>query len=162
MSHTPGGYFHRAVGRALAYLAVHTSGHGARKQDEGDHMRSAGLALVLALAFGIVSPAHAGTYSSPLLVAQTGEIAACYVSNVGTKPIDVTVTLFDNAGSVVTPTNNGCNVLGTLSPQQSCEVTKVGYAPVRCTVEASSSKVRTLMGIVESGKMRLGVPATKK
>jgi hypothetical protein len=135
-----------------------------------DHaMRSIGLAL--ALVSGLIVPAYAGTYSTSSVIYLSGGLAVCSVSNVGTTPINVTVTLIDALGAVVTsPGVNNCanNFGGVLPAGLACEsfvTTPAGIDSdfVRCSVESSSSKIRAALIVLDStGAMVASVPATKK
>ena len=109
----------------------------------------AGLAFALA-----APPAHAATLSTPILGPTTGGAFVCYVSNVGTKPAKVTVTLLDPVGAALALTADDCATTfgGVLPPGASCSVTKGlpgggtggGYL-ARCTVVSSSSKIRAVL-----------------
>ena len=125
-------------------------------------MRSTGIALAMALSIGLVATAHAGTYSTPILYHNSGNPVDCYVTNVGTTPIRFAVTLYNDAGGVVTPTFDFC--LGdTLPAGATCRVNLTAGGFTRCTVEASSSKVRANMVIYDGASNIIGsAVATKK
>jgi hypothetical protein len=75
-------------------------------------MRSTRLAfpLVLGLALSIAASARAGTYSSPFLRTPSVSYALdCVVSNVGSTPLTLTVTLYDGFGGVISPDFDACN-----------------------------------------------------
>ena len=111
--------------------------------------------LIAGLAFALAAPAaHAATLSTPILGPTTGGAFVCYVSNVGTKPAKVTVTLYDLGGTAITPTENDCVTAfdGVLPPGKSCPVIQAlpgggtgGGFVARCTVVSSSSKIRAVL-----------------
>jgi hypothetical protein len=114
------------------------------------------LALALGLGLGIAAPARAVTFSSPIL--QTEGSMSCFVTNVGKKPIDVVVTIHNFSGAVL-PTSGSCND-GPLDVGATC-LENVSFAQARCTVDASSSKVRAVFAIIEGTKTTAVVPLTK-
>src|SRR5262245_28504587 len=102
-------------------------------------MRSARLAFALAAAFGLVVPAWAATFSSPLLTAPPGGQGQYRISNVGKSSIDVSVTFYDGFGNVAAPMFDGCTALyaGALPAGVTCIAT-IGQRLAlcrRCVVE---------------------------
>jgi hypothetical protein len=124
-------------------------------------MRSTRLVLVLALVVGSVTSARGATFSSTVLRGGSGTFKVCYVSNVGSKPVNVTVTLYDLAGNVIA---TGCDG-APLAPEGTC-YTFVGSTQsfARCTVLSSSSQVRAVMALEDTSTFRTisAVPLTKK
>ena len=122
--------------------------------------------LALKLALAVAAPAYAGTYSTSPVQSAATEGLNCTVSNVGTTPVDVTVTLLDVLGApVTTGVSNVCiaGFGGVLPPGATCGAAYVGALFARCTVTASSSRIRAALTVLDStGRMTLSVPATKK
>ena len=86
--------------------------------------------------------------------------SACFVTNVDTRPITVTVTMTDNSGNTLTSVVDSCN--GTpLGPRRSCQFRPPPDADGFCTVVSSSSKVRASLNIFGSDNLITVVPATK-
>jgi hypothetical protein len=113
---------------------------------------------------GIAGTAQAGTFTSGVLVGGAGVQLGCYVTNVGTKPVTVTVTLHEELGNVLTPSVDDCALSGgELAAGQTCFVYR-DPAPNygRCAVEASSSKVRAVLSLLDGGRVSVSVPLTKK
>ena len=75
-------------------------------------MRTCTILGAAALLLGLTGLAHAGqTIASPVLPvpSQFDYSATCYVRNVGTTPVSVTVHIFRADGSQVTPAFENCN-----------------------------------------------------
>src|SRR3954470_14807976 len=71
--------------------------------------RSAVLAAAAAL-IAAAGVAHAGTIVSPPLWTDVNTRGACYVRNIGTKPITLQVTALDNfSPGFITPSFQNCN-----------------------------------------------------
>ena len=121
-------------------------------------------ALALAATLAPVVPAWAGTYSSPLITVPAGGLGRCTVSNVGTAPINLTGTLYDNAGSVKAPLGSECvDVYAGVLPAGVTCIIVVGPGPVRCVINASSSKVRAVLVVTNAANdITASEPATKK
>ena len=111
--------------------------------------------LIAGLAFALAAPAaHATTLNTPIMGPSTGGAFICYVSNVGTKPAKVTVTLYSSYGDAIAPDVNDCATTfsGVLPPGLTCSAAQLlpgggtggGYF-TRCTVDSSSSKVRAVL-----------------
>ena len=127
-------------------------------------MHSARLALALLLVLGTAATARAATFSSPIVSIGAGSALFCHVTNVGKKSIKVTATLQDFDGSVLAASDN-CLVVagGVLSAGGSCSTAVAGPATARCTIVASSGKVRVHMWVRDSGgNPIMSVPATQK
>ena len=151
----------------VVYSPAPTSRAWPRLGEGGYRMRSTRLALALALSFGIVATAGAGTYSSPILRTFTANTQLhCVVSNVGNSPANVTITLYDGFGVVVPPNSNGCVVsyAGVLPAGASCASVVSGPHILRCTAEVSSSKVRAVLQAYSPSTTEVlsNVPLTKK
>lgn len=66
--------------------------------------------LAAASLVGITGLSHAGTIASPPLPTGTGTAGACYIRNVGTKPISLQVTALNNfSPGFINPNLNTCN-----------------------------------------------------
>jgi hypothetical protein len=111
----------------------------------------------------MVADASAGSLSSPALQTIGGQLE-CVISNVGTTPVRFTVTLYSSPdGAALTPSVDTCAVLlGALPAGQTCVVSLGAPVAARCTVEASSSKVRALLRVLNSGEIPIAVPLTRK
>ena len=111
-------------------------------------MRATRLALTLALTLGIFTPARAATYSTPALQAPDNGSLVCIASNVGTTPVNVTMTIYTSLGAAVTPGTDICanDFGGVLPPGATCFQIYSAVVPFgRCTVDASSSKIRAVL-----------------
>lgn len=115
------------------------------------------LPLIAVLLLASYGQAAAVTLTTPFLVSGTG---ACVVTNIGTKPVTVEVTIVNAAGTTVTPPTNGC--AAPLGPRLTCGVETgsldTGIIPngFYCIVTASSAKVRAV-AVATQGML----PATK-
>ena len=125
-------------------------------------MRATQLLLTLTLALSTVAPVRAGTYYSPLLQAvPAGHQLWCMVSNVGTTPITISVKVFN--GDEVTPDFDTCSFNPELGPMSDCFLIFDAPQAGRCTVEASSSKIRAVLWVQDSsGVIVSTAPLTKK
>jgi hypothetical protein len=113
----------------------------------------AGGLVAIAVSAVLAAPAHTATFSTPMLQGASG--GECLVSNVGTSPVNLTVTLYNPSGGVVAPSFSTCGT--SLGAGETCLVNKSGSVALRCTVDASSTKIRAALSV--SGQ---AVPATKK
>jgi hypothetical protein len=118
----------------------------------------AGVALGLAL-LSSTGFAHAGqTIASPPVLHGGGQLAttACYVRNVGTRPVSVTVQITDEAGASLTPSFQNCNT--PLLPGRTCVVLagNGGGEFTGCSATASGS-AKYLRGTMESRNPNLDV-----
>jgi hypothetical protein len=124
-------------------------------------MRTAAVILVAALA----APSAAGTYNTTPVQTAATEGLQCMISNVGTAPVTVTAVLLDVTGAAITPVGDVCQsgFGGELPAGATCGVVYAGSTFARCTVTASSSRIRAALSVVDNtGRMTLSVPATKK
>src|SRR5215510_14962043 len=111
-----------------------------------------GLSLLSSTGF-----AHAGqTIASPPVLQHALSGAACYVRNVGTRPVSVTVQITNEAGASLTPSFQNCDV--PILPGRTCVVLAVngrgGFAG--CSAMASGS-AKQLRGTMESRDSNLDV-----
>ena len=127
-------------------------------------MRRAVALPALVLTVAATSLVQASTLlSSPVLVGGSGDQLGCYVTNVDTKAVKVTVTLRDELGNPLGLSAETCAYLGTLAAGQTCFVYR-DPAPSygRCTVEASSGKIRAVLSVLNGGHVTASEPLTKK
>jgi len=117
--------------------------------------------LCVGLSFG--APASAVTLSTGMSPeAFAGDVVDCFVSNVNTAPITASVQMFALSGALLTPNYDGCSS-GPIAPGVTCQVqvTPVSAGFMRCTVTASSSKVRANLQVYTTSNFVGSVPATK-
>jgi hypothetical protein len=118
---------------------------------------------MLIVLLAVSTLASAATYSTSIVTSYAGQSSmGCVVSNVGTTPIDLTVTFFDVTGASVAPVYNGCG--SSVAAGASCLVLLDGTVTqfARCSVNASSSKIRAALILDNSAATLLSVPATRK
>jgi hypothetical protein len=98
--------------------------------------------------------------------APAGGVVYCIISNVGPSPVDVTATIYDLVGAGIAPDLETCDGTynGALAAGRSCYSAKSGpVGGARCTFDASSSKVRAELLVLEAGGIPVSnLPATKK
>jgi hypothetical protein len=116
--------------------------------------RFASLAALVALA----GTAHATTLCSPILPGAADKLAQCAVTNVGTKPITVTISAIDLNGVDVTA-NTECQP--TLDPGKSCQTYATVGSSAYCRFVTSSSKVRATLNVFGPNGFIDSIPATK-
>jgi len=113
----------------------------------------------LALVFGIAGVSHAAqTITSPALPTVTNTAAACYLRNVGTRPVSVQLMALTNfTPGITTPSFENCNE-APLAPGKSCVLLMndldddVNFA---CTAAVSGS-ARDVRGAVEIRQITAG------
>jgi hypothetical protein len=123
--------------------------------------------LTLALVAGLLTPAYAGTYDTPIMFSYAGELMVCAVSNVGIPAVNIAVTVYDDNGNVVPPVNDACasTYAGALPGGKTCYVSlsSIGGHAARCHVDSSSAKVRSTLTVQDtSAGTFVSVVATKK
>ena len=120
--------------------------------------------LTVTLTVALCGTAQADTLQTSFAVANAGQRLDCVVTNVGTTPITVTVTLTNLFGTTITPSLDLCNGI-PLGPGKTCQVLPATDTDAFCTVVSSSSKVRAaiiVFGPLGSGRPTVTVfPATK-
>jgi len=122
--------------------------------------------LSLALVGGVIAPAEAVTYHTPLArsVAFANESLECRVSNVGTTPVSVSVTAYNTGGVALPLPFDGCS--GILPAGASCAVALDNTVNqiARCSFDVSSGKVRAALVVVDFSTTlwKQVIPATKK
>jgi hypothetical protein len=103
------------------------------------------------------------TLATPFVTTNNGQFMAFVVTNLDKKPIDVTATIADLNGVAIVPIANACTT--PLAPQASCGVIVATDTSARCSVTASSSKIRAainvLTGNIATPSLVTVVPATK-
>ena len=118
-------------------------------------MKRPATSIIIGLLAGMSGIAHGGTIASAPMLAigiPNADQAACYIRNVGTTPVDVSVQL---AVGVPAPTFDTCNT-SPLAPGRTCVILRdgpLGFA--ECTVTSSVS-ARRLRGTAE---LRLATPS---
>jgi hypothetical protein len=124
------------------------------------------LALVtLAAVLGFATSARAAMYATPMLTASAAQYFVCYVSNVGTTPVTVTMELRDAAGSSLASYADPLRCVGgeVLAAGETCLKATDGGEPLRCTVEATSGKLRVdMMAVNADGSPTASVAGTKR
>jgi hypothetical protein len=84
---------------------------------------------------------------------------------VGTTAVTVAVSFLNGSGTTTSPASDTCaSGGGTLAPGETCygALDAAGSQLARCSVDASSSKIRAALMLVRTGDTVLSVPATKK
>lgn len=107
--------------------------------------------------------AHAVTLSTPWVFAGDDQLSQCNVTNVGTKPIAVTIELYDLIGKPVAAGIDNCTGF-PLAPKATCGV-DAGNRRVFCVIKSSSSAVRGALTVYQTRPMTtpiVVVPATAK
>jgi hypothetical protein len=107
-----------------------------------------GLSIV-ALLSSMAGLASAGTISSaPVVSFWVDTQDACYVRNIGAKPVSVNVQIIRDDGAVVTPDFDSCND-GPLAPGTTCVVladrTATGFSACSATTPGSAKNLRGTM-----------------
>jgi len=114
-----------------------------------------GVAMAAGL-FGLTEVTYAGQTiaSAPVLNNTT---VACYVRNVGTIPVSITVLITDETGTpLLNPSFQNCDV--PLAPGRTCVVLAgSGAAFLACSATVSSGSARNLRGTVEARSAGLHV-----
>lgn len=107
--------------------------------------------------------AQAATLSTPWMFAGEDQLAQCNVTNVGTKPVTVTIELYDSLGKRVAAERDNCSDV-PLAPKATCGV-DVGNRSAMCFIKTSSATVRGALTIYALRPMTTPitvVPATAK
>ena len=134
-------------------------------------MRSAilhGAAALATFALVLTSAPDAGaatvlTTATAVLPSSDGQLLACIVTNIDTKPITVTAQLFDPfSGAPETNVSNDCAAPGTLPPGIACVLlgsSNRGY----CVVTTSSATARASLDVFNgtTAALEVHIPATK-
>lgn len=101
---------------------------------------------------GSTGLSQAGTIASPAFPTGTEAEAACYVRNVGTTPISVEVTTFENFGVELAPTFDNCNGAPLAAGRTCVLLVNPTFLPddvtVACSAVTSGSKTN-LRGTLE-------------
>jgi hypothetical protein len=113
-------------------------------------MLTRGMLIVGALVFLAAEAQGATTLTTPFVLANVGQRAACIVTNIDSgKPITVTLELVDVQGVTVPPEFNTCPVPpATLAPRVTCAGGPPVNTAVYCQVVSSSKKVRVAVSVV--------------
>lgn len=132
-------------------------GHTRRHQ-----IRIVGLTLLLSTLL-VATGGAVVLHTTILRTDNSTRLLVCWVSNVGTKSVNVAAALTDSRGRPVNAPTNSCRDKGgVLAPGESCTLGETGNLELRCSVEASSSQVRAALHAVDiNGVTRIVVPATK-
>jgi len=111
------------------------------------------------------SIAHAVTLFTPHVDIAPGQKNRCLVTNVGTTPAEVTVSLFDGDGKQVPPFADLCSAARPiLAPLERCFVQAADGVEVACVIQSSSRNVRGALEVTENSNNHVVavVPATAK
>lgn len=113
-------------------------------------MKTYAALTVAAFLLGNTGLSHAATIASPAFPTGTDTAGACYVRNVGTTPISVGVTMFENFGTPLATNTDNCNNT-PLAAGRTC-VLLVDNLPDDVTVACSAVAgvgVKNLRGTLE-------------
>jgi NCAIR mutase (PurE)-related protein len=120
--------------------------------------------LTLAVMLLHSATAQAATLHTPAVHLNADQQIRVQVTNLGTKDIDVTVTLKNFAGTPQVPFADECAENAPLEPGSTCRVFYSTGVAGFATVEPSSGKVRAAINVLDtaSGAVVTVVPATTK
>lgn len=113
-------------------------------------------AFVAGVALAVAPAASAVTLQTAYLNPFPSQSVQCWVTNTGTKPLEVAVSFVDRFGSVITPILDNCNA-APLSPGWSCQMALDNATGGRCVVEARKGKVKAVGYILDNAG---GSPST--
>jgi hypothetical protein len=118
----------------------------------------------LALPFLLwTTAAQAATLSTPWMFAGEDQLSQCNVTNVGTKPVVVTIELYDSLGKRVAAERDNCGDV-PLAPKATCGV-DVGNRSAACVIKSSGAAVRGALTVYALRPMATPVavaPATAR
>lgn len=119
--------------------------------------------LLASVLVSIASPALAGSLHTSFVFITGSNNAYCIITNVNTKPIEVTVSATSFGGSTATPSTNNCPVApNTLNPGASCYASYNDNISVACSFTAKG-KARASMNVISPANELIAVyPATAK
>jgi len=124
-------------------------------------MKLVGTASIVALLLASYGTASAIALATPLVSTTAPHIPECVVTNTSPSPVTLDVVVRDYYGVLVIPTFDDC--APDLAPQASCSVTGPAGTDMSCSITASSSRIRALIGVYDSsGTLIAAVPATRK
>jgi len=123
------------------------------------------LKMIAVTALVLVSgtAALAADFATPIVAANTGQTLECALTNVGTKPTNVTLELIDQTGATMPTVFNTCSV-GVLQPRGSCVALPSTQPPFAayCAVTSSTTQVRASIAVFDSsGNTIVVVPVTR-
>jgi hypothetical protein len=122
------------------------------------------------IAIGLVTEAEASILlATPIVAIHQGGTSTllCAVTNVGTKPATVSVSLIAPDGSTLAQAPNnvdGCPLApATLGPGVTCTAAPQNFLTEYCAVTSSTSKLRAVMIVGDSTTLQITmeVPATR-
>jgi hypothetical protein len=96
--------------------------------------------------------------------ASNDQVPVCFITNLDTRPITVTLQLFDILSGTPVPGTDTCPLPpATLPPGTGCVDRVAPNAQAYCVVTSSSPKVRAALGLFNgpTGALEVVVPATK-
>ena len=129
-------------------------------------MRIRPLAIPLTLALMVLhgATAQAVTLHPPSVHLNSDQHIRVQVTNVGTKDIDVTITLKNPAGTAQVPFLDECVETAPIEPGTTCRAIYSAGVAGFATVEPSSGKVRAAINVLDSttGRVVTVIPATNK
>jgi hypothetical protein len=105
--------------------------------------------------------ADAATLSTPLVGAGTDRVIQCIATNVGLKPAEVSITLYDANGDEMIPTSDSC-APAPIGPHASCASQAPPSQVAACVVESSSRSIRAAIEVFDGPDVVSVVPATAK
>jgi hypothetical protein len=117
-------------------------------------------ATAFAVTTALAGTASAATLVTPFVRANNGQRLSCEVTNIGTSPVTVELTLRDGSGQVLVPDGTTCGQ--TLAPQGTCAVFSFANDRAYCTIVTSGGKARAAIAVFGSDTSLVTVvPATK-
>ena len=127
-------------------------------------IRPLAIPLMLALVSLHSATAHAVTLHTPSVHLNNDQHIRVQVTNVGTKDIDVAITLKNPAGTTQVPFLDECVETTPIEPGSTCRAIYTAGVAGFATVEPSSGKVRAAINVLDSttGRVVTVVPATSK
>ena len=121
------------------------------------------LAIAQAIGLSWATAAHAATFYTPVTAVPGGHWVYCWLTNVGTSPIQATVTVFSSTGIDYTMLDS-CAAAGTTTPGTACYALSGAQQldSMYCKFTTSSSRVRGTLQVVDGlGNPVISVQATK-
>ena len=114
---------------------------------------------VLVLALG--SAVHAADMATPFVKTGVDQNIQCFVTNLGTKPVLVTVKLINLSGSELGPVASNC--AAQINPGHSCDARLTAGLDAYCLVTSTSIRIRAGINSIDESTDNLVtvVPATR-
>jgi hypothetical protein len=121
-------------------------------------------AMAQAIGLSWATAAHAATLYTPVTTVPGGHWAYCWLTNVGTSPIQATATVITSTGFNYTQLDSCSAPPGTVDPGTSCYALSGPQQlnSMYCKFTTSSSRVRATLQVVDAvGNPVISVQATK-